>query len=118
MKKINYLKLAKNVIDLEIDALKKLKKNLNNSFNLAVDQISKCQSKVVLSGVGKSGLIANKIAATLSSIGTPSFYLSANDSSHGDLGSLTKKDILILLSYSGQTNELKNIFSANRNKIF
>tara|TARA_A100001234_G_scaffold215339_1_gene220013 strand:- start:299 stop:1267 length:969 start_codon:yes stop_codon:yes gene_type:complete len=118
MKKNNYLKLAKNVINLEIDALKKLKKNLNNSFNLAVDQISKCQSKVVLSGVGKSGLIANKIAATLSSIGTPSFYLSANDSSHGDLGSLTKKDILILLSYSGQTNELKNIIQyANRNKI-
>ena len=115
---MNYLKSAKNVINLEIDALKKLKKNLNNSFNLAVEQISKCQSKVVLCGVGKSGLIANKIAATLSSVGTPSFYLSASDSSHGDLGSLTKKDILILLSYSGQTNELKNIIQyANRNKI-
>ena len=118
MKKKNYLKLAKDVINLEIDALTKLKKNLNNSFNLAVEQISKCQSKVVLCGVGKSGLIANKIAATLSSVGTPSFYLSASDSSHGDLGSLTKKDILILLSYSGQTNELKNIIQyANRNKI-
>ncbi len=117
MKK-NYLKSAKDVINLEINALKRLKKNLNNSFNLAVDQISKCQSKVVLCGVGKSGLIANKIAATLSSVGTPSFYLSASDSSHGDLGSLTKKDILILLSYSGQTNELKNIIQyANRNKI-
>jgi len=118
MKKNNYLKSAKDVINLEINALKKLKKKLNNSFNQAVDQISKCQSKVVLCGVGKSGLIANKIAATLSSVGTPSFYLSANDSSHGDLGSLTKKDILILLSYSGQTNELKNIIQyANRNKI-
>ncbi len=119
MKKNNYLKLAKDVINLEIDALKKLKNNLNNSFNLAVEQISRCQSKVVLCGVGKSGLIANKIAATLSSVGTPSFYLSASDSSHGDLGSLTKKDILILISYSGQTNELKNIIQyANRNKIF
>jgi len=118
MKKNNYLKSAKDVINLEINALRKLKKKLNNSFNQAVDQISKCQSKVVLCGVGKSGLIANKIAATLSSVGTPSFYLSANDSSHGDLGSLTKKDILILLSYSGQTNELKNIIQyANRNKI-
>ena len=118
MKKTNYLKSAKDVIGLEINALKKLKKSLNNSFNLAVDQISKCQSKVVLCGVGKSGLIANKIAATLSSVGTPSFYLSASDSSHGDLGSLSKKDILILLSYSGQTNELKNIIQyANRNKI-
>ncbi len=118
MKKIDYLKSAKDVIGLEINALKKLKKSLNNSFNLAVDQISKCQSKVVLCGVGKSGLIANKIAATLSSVGTPSFYLSASDSSHGDLGSLSKKDILILISYSGQSNELKNIIQyANRNKI-
>ena len=69
-------------------------------------------------GVGKSGLIASKIAATLSSVGTPSFNLSAGDSSHGDLGSISKKDILIILSYSGQTNELKNIIKyALRNKI-
>ena len=68
--------------------------------------------------MGKSGLIASKIAATLSSVGTPSFSLSASDSSHGDLGSISKKDILILISYSGQTEELKNIISyANRNKI-
>jgi arabinose-5-phosphate isomerase len=73
---------------------------------------------VVLCGVGKSGLIASKIAATLSSVGTPSFYLSASDSSHGDLGSISSKDILILISYSGQTKELKNIIQyANRNKI-
>ncbi len=69
-------------------------------------------------GVGKSGLIAAKISATLSSVGTPSFNLSASDSSHGDLGSISKKDILILISYSGKTNELKNIIQyANRNKI-
>ena len=118
MKKKNFLKIAKNVIDLELKSLTKLKNCLNSSFNLAVEKIVNCQSKVVLCGVGKSGLIANKIAATLSSVGTPSFYLSAGDSSHGDLGSLTKKDILILISYSGQTNELKNIIQyANRNKI-
>ena len=118
MKKENFINIAKNVIDLEIKSLSKLKNVLNSSFNLAVDKIVNCQSKVVLCGVGKSGLIANKIAATLSSVGTPSFYLSAGDSSHGDLGSLTKKDILILISYSGQTNELKNIIQyANRNKI-
>ena len=118
MKKKNFIKSAKDVINLEIKGLKKLKKNLNNSFNLAVEQIVNCQSKVVLCGVGKSGLIANKIAATLSSVGTPSFYLSASDSSHGDLGSISKKDVLILLSYSGQSNELKNIIQyANRNKI-
>lgn len=118
MKKKNFIRPAKEVIELEISALKKLKNSLNNSFNRAVEEIANCQSKVVLCGVGKSGLIANKIAATLSSVGTPSFYLSASDSSHGDLGSISKKDILILISYSGQTNELKNIIQyANRNRI-
>ncbi|MDC6482880.1 KpsF/GutQ family sugar-phosphate isomerase [Candidatus Pelagibacter sp.] len=114
-----FISLAKEVIDLEIKALQKLKKKINNSFNRAVIEIAKCQSKVILCGVGKSGLIAAKISATLSSIGTPSFNLSASDSSHGDLGSISKKDILILISYSGKTNELKNIIQyANRNKIF
>ena len=118
MKKKNYIKSAKHVISLEIKALEKLKKSLSSSFNFAVEQIIKCQSKVILCGVGKSGLIAHKIAATLSSVGTPSFYLSASNSSHGDLGSISKKDILIIISYSGQTDELKNIIQyANRNKI-
>ena len=118
MKKKKFVSIAKDVINLEIKALQKLKKNINNSFNEAVTQIARCQSKVILCGVGKSGLIASKIAATLCSVGTPSFSLSASDSSHGDLGSISKKDILILISYSGQTNELKNIIQyANRNKI-
>jgi arabinose-5-phosphate isomerase len=118
MKKKDFRKIAKNVIDLEIKALKKLKNSINNSFNDAVNTIVKCQSKVILCGVGKSGLIASKISSTLSSIGTPSFALSANDASHGDLGSIQKKDILILISYSGASQELKNIIQyANRNKI-
>ena len=117
MKK-NFIKTAKDVINLEISGLIKLKKSLNNSFNEAVNEIAKCQSKVILCGVGKSGLIASKIAATFSSVGTPAFFLSASNSSHGDLGSITKKDILILISYSGETNELKNIIQyANRNKV-
>ena len=117
MKK-NFIETAKDVINLEISGLVKLKKSLNNSFNKAVKEIAKCQSKVILCGVGKSGLIANKIAATFSSVGTPAFFLSASNSSHGDLGSITKKDILILISYSGETNELKNIIQfANRNKV-
>ena len=117
MKK-NFIKTAKDVINLEISGLIKLKKTLNNSFNKAVNEIAKCQSKVILCGVGKSGLIASKIAATFSSVGTPAFFLSASNSSHGDLGSITKKDILILISYSGETNELKNIIQyANRNKV-
>ena len=118
MKNTNFIKIAKNVINLEIKALQNLKISLNNSFNEAVNQIVACQSKVILCGVGKSGLIASKIASTMSSVGTPSFYLSASDSSHGDLGSISKKDILILISNSGETNELKNIIQyANRNKI-
>ena len=113
-----FIPLAKKVIDLEIQALQKLKKKIDNSFNKAVAEIVKCKSKVILCGVGKSGLIAAKISATLSSVGTPSFNLSASDSSHGDLGSISKKDILILISYSGKTSELKNIIQyANRNKI-
>jgi len=118
MKKKDYKKIAKNVIELEIKALKKLKYSIDNSFNEAVSAITKCQSKVILCGVGKSGLIAAKISSTLSSVGTPSFFLSASDCSHGDLGSISKKDILILISYSGSTEELKNIIKyANRNKI-
>ena len=118
MKKKDYKKIGKSVIDLEIKALKKLKNSINSSFNDAVEAIARCQSKVILCGVGKSGLIAAKISATLSSVGTPSFSLSANDCSHGDLGSISKKDILILISHSGSTEELKNIIKyANRNKI-
>tara|TARA_B100001063_G_C16736098_1_gene542088 strand:+ start:74 stop:1042 length:969 start_codon:yes stop_codon:yes gene_type:complete len=116
--KNNLKQIAKNVIELEIQGLRKLKKFINSSFNSAVEAIANCQSKVILAGVGKSGLIASKIASTFSSVGTPAFSISANDCSHGDLGSITKKDILILISNSGNSEELKNIIQyANRYKI-
>ena len=117
--KINkYKKIAHEVIELEIQALRKLKKSINNSFDLAVNAIVKCQSKIILCGVGKSYLIASKIAATLSSVGCPSFSISANDCSHGNLGSISKNDLLILISNSGETQELKPVIKyANRNKI-
>ena len=118
MKNKKFIKVAKNVIDLEIRALQNLKKYINNSFNKAVIEMSKCQSKIILCGVGKSGLIASKIAATLASVGTPSFSISASEASHGDLGMISKKDILILISNSGETDELKNIIKySRRNKI-
>ncbi len=118
MKKKKFIRIAKEVINLEIKALIKLRNSINVSFNLAVQQILKCQSKVILCGVGKSGLIANKIASTFSSVGTPAYYLTANDTSHGDLGSISKKDVLILISNSGETAELKNVIQyAKRNKI-
>ncbi len=117
MKK-KFQSIAKDVINLEIKALQNLKRNINNSFNEAVYQIAKCQSKVILCGVGKSGLIASKIASTLASVGTPSFSLSASEASHGDLGMISKKDVLILISNSGETSELKNIIQfAKRNKV-
>ena len=116
--KSNYTKIAKKVIELEINSLRKLKNYINASFNSAVEIIANCQSKVILCGVGKSGLIASKIAATMSSVGTPAFSISANDCSHGDMGSITKKDVLILISNSGASEELKNIIQyANRFKI-
>ena len=113
------IEIGKNVIDLQIKALKKLKFSIDGSFDKAVNTITKCKSKVIICGVGKSGIIASKISATLSSVGTPSFSISANDCSHGDLGRITKNDILILISYSGTTSELKNIIKyAKINKIF
>ena len=118
MAKANFTKTAKEVIETEIQSLKKLKKNINNSFNKAVEAIINCKrGKVIISGVGKSGIIAKKIASTFSSVGTPSFFVDANSCSHGDLGQISSNDVLILISLSGETNELKNIIQyANRNK--
>jgi arabinose-5-phosphate isomerase len=110
---------GKNVIDLQIRALRKLKNSLDGSFDLAVKALIKCKSKVITCGVGKSGVIASKISATLSSVGTPSFSISANDCSHGDLGRITAKDILVLISNSGNTQELKDLIKyAKLNKVF
>ena len=118
MAKTNFTKIAKEVIETEIRSLKKLKKNIKNSFNKAVQAILDCKKgKIIISGVGKSGIIAKKISSTLSSVGTPSFYVDASSCSHGDLGQISSNDVLILISLSGETNELKNIIQyANRNK--
>ena len=78
-------------------------------FSKAIDLIAKCRGKIILAGIGKSGLISRKISATLSSVGTPSFYLNPGEAAHGDLGQINNKDILLILSYSGETDELKNI---------
>ena len=110
--------IGNEVIDLQIKALKKLKSSIDQSFNEAIKVITNCKSKVILCGVGKSGKIAAKISATLSSVGVPSFSISANDCSHGDLGRITNQDVIILISYSGNTSELKDIIKyAKNNKI-
>ena len=105
----DYKKIARMVISTEIEGLKKLHKSINNSFNKAVELILKKEGKLVLCGIGKSGLIARKAAATFSSVGTPSFYIDGNDFSHGDSGGVTKKDVMMVYSSSGETNELKKV---------
>ena len=109
--------IGKEVIQTEINALKKLKKSINKDFDKIIVSILKCKGKVVLSGVGKSGIISKKIASTLSSLGVPSFYVDAGSCSHGDLGMISAGDVIILISHSGESAELKNIVQyAKRNK--
>ena len=118
MKKKNFIPIAKDVIETEIRSLKKLKLSINQSFNKAVEAIINCKNgKVIISGIGKSGIIGKKISSTLASVGIPSFYVDAASCSHGDLGKISSNDILILISFSGESSELKNIIQyANRNK--
>ena len=118
MKKDIYKKIAKEVINTEIVSLNKLKNSLDVNFKKTVEEILNCKrGKIILSGVGKSGIIAKKIASTLASVGTPSFFVDASSCSHGDLGQISSNDILILISNSGESIELKNIIQyANRNK--
>jgi len=110
--------IAKNVIQDEIYALKKIKSSIGSSFNKIIKTILNCKNgKIIISGVGKSGIISKKWAATLSSIGIPSFFLDASGASHGDMGQITSNDIVILISLSGQSEELKNIIQyTSRNK--
>ena len=117
MKK-NIIKIAKEVVKVETNSLKKLEANIGKSFEQIIKTIINCKNgKIIISGVGKSGIIGKKWSATLSSTGTPSFFLDASNASHGDMGQITSNDILILISLSGQSEELKNIIQyTSRNK--
>jgi arabinose-5-phosphate isomerase len=102
---------ANNSILIQIEALKTLTNIIDDNFLQAVELIKKCHGKVIVSGMGKSGHIGNKIAATLASTGTPAFFLHPSEASHGDLGMITKHDILILISNSGESKELFDIIN-------
>ena len=117
MKK-NFIPVAKEVIETEIKSLTSLKKSINNSFNKVVEKIINCKNgKIIISGVGKSGIIGKKISSTFSSVGISSFFVDAAACSHGDLGQISSNDILILISFSGESSELKNIIQyVKRNK--
>ena len=113
-----FLKISKNIIEKEAQALMILSKSLNSSYNTIVGLISATKGNIILSGVGKSGHIARKIASTLTSTGTNAFYIHPTEASHGDLGAIRKNDILCLLSKSGQSKELLDLlYYANKKKI-
>ena len=101
---------GKNVIDIEIRALNFLKKSISKkNFELAIDVLFKTKNKIIISGIGKSGHIASKMSSTFSSIGSPSFFIHPSEANHGDLGMITNKDTVILISNSGETSELTNL---------
>ena len=106
--------IGKDVIQAEINALKKLKKTLNKDFDKIVYSVLKCKGKVIFAGVGKSGIVSKKISSTLSSLGISSFYVDAGSCSHGDLGMISYGDLIILMSHSGETSELKNIIQYSK----
>lgn len=103
------LNVATDALQTEADALLRIKRDLGEEFVRAVELILECNGKVIMTGMGKSGLIAKKIAATLASTGTPSFYMHPGEAFHGDLGMISKGDIVIALSYSGETDEVLKI---------
>ncbi|MDG6250212.1 KpsF/GutQ family sugar-phosphate isomerase [Methanocalculus sp.] len=107
--KNNRINEAKNIIQVEIDALLKMKENIDDNFVKAIDIILSNNGRVIVSGVGKSGLIGKKIASTLASTGTPSFFIHPTEGLHGDLGMVVENDVALLISNSGETQELLNI---------
>ena len=112
-----YSSIGKEVVQTEINALKKLKTSLNKDFDKIVTAVLRCKGKIIFSGVGKSGIISRKISSSMSSLGISSFYVDAGSCSHGDLGMISSGDIVILISHSGESSELKNIIQyTKRNK--
>ena len=103
------IKTGRQVIDIEIKALNLLKNYISQDFVKVINLLLKNKGKIIVSGIGKSGHIASKIASTLSSVGSPSFYIHPSEANHGDLGMLEKKDVVILISNSGETSELINL---------
>ena len=104
-----YAKRAKEIFDEEIRELEKLKNSIDSSFDDVVEALYHCQGKVVMMGIGKTGIIAHKMAASFASTGTPSIFVNAAEAVHGDLGMISADDVAILVSNSGSTNEILNI---------
>ena len=107
--RINPIKRARQVLEIEAEAVKSLKPRINKEFTKAIEIILKSKGRVVVSGMGKTGIIAQKFSATLASTGTPSLFLHSAEAVHGDLGKVTSDDVVIVLSNSGQTEEIKQL---------
>ncbi|WP_429254815.1 arabinose 5-phosphate isomerase KdsD [Paraburkholderia sp. GAS334] len=103
------LALARDVLDIEADAVRALRDQLDDGFVEAIDFILSCRGRVVVSGIGKSGHVARKLAATLASTGSPAFFVHPAEASHGDLGMVTAEDVFIAMSNSGESEELVSI---------
>ncbi|MDH2924293.1 arabinose-5-phosphate isomerase [Nicoletella semolina] len=110
-----HLTSANDTLHLYAQAITDLKHRLTDNFNRAVDLILQCEGRIVVSGVGKSGLIGKKIVATLASTGTPSFFLHPTEAFHGDLGMLKPIDVVILISYSGETDDINKLIPSLKN---
>lgn len=111
---------AKRVLKIEAEAIKHLLKNIDESFTKVVDLILSCKGRIIVAGVGKSGLIGKKISATLSSTGTPSFFLDPAEAIHGDLGMVLEDDMVLAISNFGETEEINKLlpfFKKNKNKV-
>lgn len=115
MKKNKVLTDAKRVIQIERKAISEIEKRLDGNFTEAVDIIYKCKGRVIVTGIGKSGIIAQKIVATLNSTGTPAIFLHSADSAHGDLGMIRGRDVVLCVSKSGDSIELVNLLRAIKN---
>ena len=109
MNKYNYIASAKRTLKIESNSISQIASQLDKSFIMLCDKVIKCDGKFIVMGVGKSGHIAQKISATLSSTGTPSIFIHPTEAAHGDMGLIDKKDIVLLISNSGETDEIINI---------
>ena len=107
--KLNIIKRAKEVLDIEAQAIDLLKNRLGKNFTKAIELMLKTKGRVIVSGMGKTGIIAQKFSATLASTGTPSLFLHTAEAIHGDLGKVTGEDIVVILSNSGSTEEMKQL---------
>ena len=113
--KFDYISVAKRVLDIESSAISGVKKNLDQNFTDACELCFNCEGKIIVMGLGKSGHIADKIAATFASTGTSSFFIHPSEAIHGDLGMIDQKDIVLVLSHSGETEEIVSLIPIIRN---